>query len=263
MRFSTKILNFSYNEIVAKQRTRIVFSPIYVYNDGRCCFLLVITSAFRKEKLIMTKDEFDSWLGYCQLGEPDYPMCLRQMEMDDDDIIWKEDEGNTGRGRAFRRKMFFTKEKNKKNQAYRMHVYCNNEKFVRKHYSEIMAEGFTGIDTNLYSIRVLEKEERKGGKMLVLVQNHVNKTESVFVFQYNPSPLEELCWWKPLRQLPDNGFKAIYYKRFYPNCKGVRRIANKKARHYHVYAEDGEDISYPKKSKAHRKVFDSYDICEY
>ena len=238
MRFSTKTLNLSYNKIVAKQRTR-------------------------KVELTMTEDEFDSWLGYCRLGEPDYPMCteeeieLRQMEMDD------EDEGNTGRGRAFRRKMFFKKEKNKKNQAYRMHVYCNNEKFVRKHYSEIMAEGFAGIDTNLYSIRVLEKEERKGGQMLVLVQNHVNKTESVFVFQYNPSPLKELCWWKPLRHLPDNGFKAIYYKRFYPNCKGFKRIANKKARHYHIYDEDGEDISYPKKSKAHRKVFDSYDICEY
>ena len=55
----------------------------------------------------MTEDEFDSWLGYCRLGEPDYPMCteeeieLRQMETDDSDIIWKEDEGNTGRGRAF------------------------------------------------------------------------------------------------------------------------------------------------------------------
>ena len=210
-----------------------------------------------KEDFLWEDDDWDSWYAYCPLYYPSTEEELENPNKYDEIESFDEKEyklESVGRGRAFRRKMFFKKEKYKKNQEHKMHKYCDNQKFIHKHYYEIISPAFVGIDTHLYSIRVLS---RNTDRMYVMVENYVNDSKSVISLVYKNSK------WNLLREIYDNGNKPVYYKRFYPNRKGFKRIANKKVRHYHVYDEDGEDVSYPKKSRAHRKVFDTYDVCDY
>ena len=177
-------------------------------------------------------------------------------EYDEEEVI----NNTPSRGRAYRRKMFFKKEKYTKEQEFRRRGYVRNEQFLRKHIPEVFDDGFQGISNHEYSISVLEKED---GKMLILVENHINQTKSIYWFSYIKGEIEATSWWKPLRKISQNDFQPVYYKRFYPNVKGFKRIANKKVRRYKVFDEDGTDVSFSSKGSGYRKVFDSYDICEY
>jgi len=178
---------------------------------------------------------------------------------DEGDVVYN----TSTRGRAYRRKMFFKKEKYAKDQDVRRRDYVRNERFLYKHIPDIFDDDFQGISNRKYSISILEKSKEEHGKLLLLVENHINKTESIFAFSHTKGETEVISWWKPLRKLPQDDFEPIYYERFYPNVKGFKRFANKRVRHHKIIDEDGMDVSFSSRTGEYRKIFDSYEICEY
>lgn len=154
------------------------------------------------------------------------------------------------RNRAYRRRMFLKKEKNLRDKKYRRVQCVNNGDYVRKFLSALFDKDvYEAQGVRLSVIRRMEKE------FDVLVENSINNTESVIEVRrgrYRP-------W---VFYTTRNAYHPIYYKRFYPTRTAAKKMANSAVRNYHEYDEDGYEVSFPK-GRHFRKVFQSYDICEY
>ena len=81
-----------------------------------------------KEDFLWEDDNWASWntycpLAYCSPTEEELENSHEYDEIESFDEKEYELEPVVGRGRAFRRKMFFKKEKYKKNQEHKMYKY--------------------------------------------------------------------------------------------------------------------------------------------
>ena len=154
------------------------------------------------------------------------------------------------RNRAYRRRMFLKKEKNLHDKKYRRVQYVNNGDYVRKFLSALFDKDvYEAQGVRLSVIRRMDKE------FDVLVENSINNTESIIEVRrgrYRP-------W---VFYTTRNDYHPIYYKRFYPTRTDAKRMANSAVRNYHEYDEDGYEVAFPK-GRHFRKVFQSYDVCEY
>ena len=154
------------------------------------------------------------------------------------------------RNRAYRRRMFLKKEKNLHDKKYRRVQYVNNGDYVRKFLSALFDKDvYEAQGVRLSVIRRMDKEFDVRG------ENSINNTESIIEVRrgrYRP-------W---VFYTTRNDYHPIYYKRFYPTRTDAKRMANSAVRNYHEYDEDGYEVAFPK-GRHFRKVFQSYDVCEY
>lgn len=146
------------------------------------------------------------------------------------------------RRRSFRRRMFLLKEKNARNMKIRRYGYVDNNIFVLKNLKELNQKDY--IETGLYIIDVLN---RTSEYVEAWVINKVNHTENFVKMNWELKysyydPRSERSW------------HPVYFKRFYPTCSDMKRVANKRVRRNKDDIPDGRWF---------RKMFPSWDICEY
>ena len=146
------------------------------------------------------------------------------------------------RRRAFRRRMFLLKEKNTRNMDIRRYGYINNNEFVWESMKELSEKDH--VETGLYIIDVLE---RTSEYVEVWVKNKVNRTENFVKMDWGSK-------YSYYDSRSKRSWYPVYFKRFYPTYADMKKAANKKVRRNKDDIPDGRWF---------RKMFPSWDICEY
>ena len=146
------------------------------------------------------------------------------------------------RRRSFHRRMFLLKEKNARNMDIRRYGCINNEEFVRKNLEDLNQKNH--IETGLYIIDVLE---RTSEYVETSVKNKVNHTENFVKVDWK----SKYPYYDPRS---GRSWHPVYFKRFYPTCSVMKRVANKRVRRNKEDIPDGSWF---------KKMFPSWDICEY
>ena len=156
------------------------------------------------------------------------------------------------KNRAYRRRMFMKKEKHAPYPEYNRVQYIDNAKYVRKFLSALREKDFYEAQ----GVRMTVTERFDNG-FDVLVENRINSSKNIVEVRMGKKRIPWLIY------STTRGWNPVYYKRFYPNRKGFKRIANKMVRRHKEYEpEDGYEVAFPK-GRHFRKVFQTYDICEY
>lgn len=156
------------------------------------------------------------------------------------------------KNRAYRRRMFMKKEKHAPYPEYNRVQYVDNAKYVRKFLSALREMDYYEAQ----GVRMTVTERFSDG-FDVLVENRINSSENIVEVRVGGM---RTPW---LIHSVTRGWNPVYYKRFYPNRKGFKRIANKMVRRHKEYnPNEGYEVAFPK-GRHFRKVFQTYDICEY
>ena len=159
--------------------------------------------------------------------------------------------------RRYFRNAFLKKEKHAAGLGRRRRQYVDNTDLALERIDVILARKRT--ESNVCRCVLLARSDNE---VFVDVWNKVNNTRSVSRLYfcrgrwYNGDDLmRNTDAWNP-----------IYYKRCFKNTSGMKRCANKLVRHskcYCIDAETGEREETKPSPGWHRRVFQSYDICDF
>jgi len=171
---------------------------------------------------------------------------------------------STKRSRCYRRRMFYTKEKNLSQDKLKEKNYCypNNAKFVRAHLPELLA----GKKVNAHGIIIEVVEKISDKEFNVILTNTINDSvDYINVRRFSKLRSNGKAYYSIYSNY-NIGFnrsdKPVYYKKYYPNSSFAKEMANRSMRSHKLYDEDGVAIV-PPKGNYFRRVYDSWNIRDW
>lgn len=162
------------------------------------------------------------------------------------------------RSRNYYRRMFLTKEKNLPIERLRNanYGYRDNCDYVLTHISDLAM----GKNVSSHGIKMEVVSKQSDDEFDVLVNNFINNTsDMVHVIHAN---WRKRLWYWEVREHRD--FRAtashpVYFRKYYPNFRAGKFMANRAVRNYKAYDEEGVEIA-PSNGGWYRKIFDSLKI---
>ena len=155
-----------------------------------------------------------------------------------------------------RRNSFFLKEKHNPDNTRRYRGYVDDANLAIMHVDALVAYG--KFENNQCRCEVLWRSEYV---LEVYVQNKINDGDSVVRLKKFP-----YGWREDFRSwcIRRSSWRPVYYKHSSKNVSDMKQFANKHVRHKgRLFLRDsGEEIA-PTEHGWYKKVFCSYDICDF
>ena len=162
------------------------------------------------------------------------------------------------RSRNYYRRMFLTKEKNLPIERLRNanYGYRDNCDYVLAHISDLAM----GKKVSSHGIEMEVVSKQSDDEFDVLVNNFINNTSDV-VHVIHANWRKRLWYWevREHRDFRATASHPVYFRKYYPNFKVGKFMANRAVRNYKAYDEEGVEIA-PSNGGWYRKIFDSLEI---